>query len=140
MISNKADNGLIAINSTPITNTPTEKTLSQVTTERINSINQPKTFKVIVIGDSNVGKTTLTYRFCEGKFLTTSETTIGVDFRTRTVNIDGEDITVSIFYIFISQPQLQKSNLFHIVYVVYFVQWEWEVPSFEVDAMYFTHR
>lgn len=58
-------------------------------------LNQPRTFKVIVIGDSNVGKTTLTYRFCEGKFLEYSEATIGVDFRTRTVNIVGENITVS---------------------------------------------
>lgn len=57
-------------------------------------LDHTKTFKVIVIGDSNVGKTTLTYRFCEGKFLEKSEATIGVDFRSRTVNIDGQDITV----------------------------------------------
>lgn len=53
-----------------------------------------KIYKVIVVGDSNVGKTSLTYRFCEGKFLEASEATIGVDFRERTVNIEGEDIKV----------------------------------------------
>jgi hypothetical protein len=36
-------------------------------------------FKIIVIGDSNVGKTCLTFRFCGGKFLQRSEATIGVD-------------------------------------------------------------
>jgi GTPase SAR1 family protein len=56
---------------------------------------QKKVFKVIVVGDSDVGKTCLTYRFCEGKFLDKSEATIGVDFRERTVNVDGEDIKVS---------------------------------------------
>lgn len=58
---------------------------------------QAKVFKVIVIGDSNVGKTTLTYRFCEGKFLELAEATIGVDFRNRTVNIDGEDIMLQLW-------------------------------------------
>lgn len=56
--------------------------------------NHGKIYKIIVIGDSNVGKTTLTYRFCEGSFLEGPEATIGVDFRSRTVNIDGEDVTV----------------------------------------------
>lgn len=56
--------------------------------------NRGKIFKIIVIGDSNVGKTTLTFRFCEGKFLENAEATIGVDFRSRTINIEGEDITV----------------------------------------------
>lgn len=60
----------------------------------INKLDHTRTFKVIVIGDTNVGKTTLTYRFCDGKFLEKSEATIGVDFRSKTVNIDDEDITV----------------------------------------------
>lgn len=56
---------------------------------------QKRVFKIIVVGDSDVGKTCLTYRFCEGKFLDKSEATIGVDFRERTVNVNGEDIKVS---------------------------------------------
>lgn len=54
-----------------------------------------RTFKIIVIGDSNVGKTCLTYRFCGGTFLKNPEATIGVDFRERTVVLDGESIKVS---------------------------------------------
>lgn len=51
-------------------------------------------FKIIVIGDSNVGKTCLTYRFCAGSFPERTEATIGVDFRERAVVIDGERIKV----------------------------------------------
>lgn len=51
-------------------------------------------FKIIVIGDSNVGKTCLTYRFCAGRFPQRTEATIGVDFRERAVTIDGERIKV----------------------------------------------
>lgn len=58
--------------------------------------NQEKIFKVIVIGDSNVGKTSLTYKFCEGIFLDSTEATIGVDFRSKILWIDDEKITVCI--------------------------------------------
>lgn len=53
-----------------------------------------KVFKIIVVGDSNVGKTSLTYRFCEGKCLAGAEATIGVDFREKVVTVDGEEIKV----------------------------------------------
>lgn len=55
---------------------------------------QPWIFKIIVIGDSNVGKTCLTYRFCGGTFLKNPEATIGVDFRERTLELDGQSIKV----------------------------------------------
>lgn len=56
---------------------------------------EPRIFKIIVIGDSNVGKTCLTYRFCEGRFPTKVEATIGVDFREKTVEIGNELLKVS---------------------------------------------
>lgn len=59
-----------------------------------SNIHHIKIYKIIVVGDSNVGKTSLTYRFCEGKFLDTAEATIGVDFRERTLDIDEETIKV----------------------------------------------
>ncbi|KAK2527425.1 hypothetical protein Q9233_007957 [Columba guinea] len=53
---------------------------------------QTRIFKIIVIGDSNVGKTCLTFRFCGGTFPDKTEATIGVDFREKTVEIEGERI------------------------------------------------
>ncbi|KAE8583755.1 hypothetical protein XENTR_v10020672 [Xenopus tropicalis] len=58
---------------------------------------QLRIFKIIVIGDSNVGKTCLTFRFCGGGFPGSSEATIGVDFREKTVEIDGEKIKVQVW-------------------------------------------
>ena len=55
---------------------------------------QRRIFKIIVIGDSNVGKTCLTYRFCGGKFPEKTEATIGVDFREKNVTVEGETIKV----------------------------------------------
>lgn len=54
-----------------------------------------RTFKVLVIGDSGVGKTCLTHRLCAGEFPRRVEATIGVDFRDRLLDIDGEKIKVS---------------------------------------------
>ncbi|KAL1505164.1 hypothetical protein ABEB36_004786 [Hypothenemus hampei] len=54
-------------------------------------------YKVIVVGDSNVGKTTLTYRFCEGEFRDKIEATIGVDVRKKTIKIDEEAIVLQLW-------------------------------------------
>ena len=56
---------------------------------------QKRIFKIIVIGDSNVGKTCLTFRFCGGRFPEKTEATIGVDFREKTVEISGELVKAS---------------------------------------------
>jgi Ras-related protein Rab-33B len=73
---------------------------------------QKRVFKIIVVGDSNVGKTCLTYRFCEGKFLDKSEATIGVDFRERTVDINGEEIKLQLWDT-AGQERFRKSMVQH---------------------------
>jgi hypothetical protein len=51
-----------------------------------------RTFKIIVVGDTGVGKTCLTYRFCSGKFPSTpTDATIGVDFREKMITIDNNE-------------------------------------------------
>ena len=55
---------------------------------------QRRIFKIIVIGDTNVGKTCLTFRFCGGRFPDKTEATIGVDFREKSVDVDDEEIKV----------------------------------------------
>uniref|UniRef100_H3CXN5 RAB33A, member RAS oncogene family n=1 Tax=Tetraodon nigroviridis TaxID=99883 RepID=H3CXN5_TETNG len=58
---------------------------------------QTRIFKIIVIGDSNVGKTCLTFRFTGGAFPDKTEATIGVDFREKAVEIEGETIKVQVW-------------------------------------------
>jgi small GTP-binding protein len=54
-------------------------------------------YKVIIAGDGSVGKTSLIRRYCEGKFEESRVMTIGVDFQTKTVNLGGRDIKLSIW-------------------------------------------
>lgn len=49
-------------------------------------------FKIVVIGDSGVGKTSLVERLINGSFRECFTSTIGVDFKTIQFNIDGKDV------------------------------------------------
>ncbi|KAG9264127.1 ras-related protein Rab-35-like [Astyanax mexicanus] len=54
-------------------------------------------FKLLIIGDSNVGKSSLLLRFADNSFSGNYITTIGVDFKIRTVDIDGERVKLQIW-------------------------------------------
>ena len=54
-------------------------------------------FKVVVIGDSGVGKTQILSRFTKNEFCFDSKSTIGVEFQTRTVVINNKVIKAQIW-------------------------------------------
>ncbi|XP_065833120.1 uncharacterized protein [Oscarella lobularis] len=56
-------------------------------------------FKLILLGDVCSGKTSLCHRFLsnDAAFTLPNEATIGVDFGSRTINLDGETIILRIF-------------------------------------------
>jgi GTPase SAR1 family protein len=71
-------------------------------------------FKIVLTGDSGVGKSNLLSRFTRNEFSLESRSTIGVEFSTKEIQIDGKTIKVQIWdtgkinliYFFI------KTNLF----------------------------
>lgn len=54
-------------------------------------------FKIVLIGDSGVGKSNLLSRFTRNEFNLESKTTIGVEFAQKTVSIDGKQIKAQIW-------------------------------------------
>ncbi|XP_069463233.1 ras-related protein Rab-25 isoform X1 [Ambystoma mexicanum] len=54
-------------------------------------------FKVVLIGESGVGKTNLLSRFTRNEFNHDSRTTIGVEFSTRTINVEGLTVKAQIW-------------------------------------------
>ncbi|KAJ8616531.1 hypothetical protein MRB53_035903 [Persea americana] len=54
-------------------------------------------FKIVLIGDSGVGKSNLLSRFTRNEFSLESKSTIGVEFATRSLNVDGKIIKAQIW-------------------------------------------
>ncbi|XP_005405479.1 PREDICTED: ras-related protein Rab-19 [Chinchilla lanigera] len=54
-------------------------------------------FKVILIGDSNVGKTCVVQHFRSGVYTETQQNTIGVDFTVRSLNIEGKRVKMQVW-------------------------------------------
>ncbi|PAA72367.1 hypothetical protein BOX15_Mlig016792g2 [Macrostomum lignano] len=54
-------------------------------------------FKLLLIGDSGVGKTSVLIRFAEDSFSPTFISTIGIDFKIRTIELDGKKVKLQIW-------------------------------------------
>ena len=53
--------------------------------------------KIVLVGQSNVGKTALMLRFTDDKFNSSYVNTIGVDFRFRTLTVGGKRVKIQIW-------------------------------------------
>lgn len=68
------------------------------------------TFKIVVVGDGGVGKTTLLRRYIEGKFQERMIMTIGVDLFVKNIRINGDVIALQLWDI---GGQRQFESLLH---------------------------
>ena len=54
-------------------------------------------FKVLLLGDAGVGKTSLMWRFSEDVFNKTYISTIGIDFKLRTIEVQGKRVRLQVW-------------------------------------------
>ncbi|CAF2123797.1 unnamed protein product [Brassica napus] len=54
-------------------------------------------FKIVIIGDSAVGKSNLLTRYARNEFNPNSKATIGVEFQTQSMIIDGKEVKAQIW-------------------------------------------
>ena len=64
-----------------------------------NGIEKPeRIFKVVFIGDSSVGKTSIIKRFCNDEFQHEGmASTIGVDFQIKSIRVDGSFVALQLW-------------------------------------------
>ncbi|KAG1367768.1 putative Ras-related protein RABA1d [Cocos nucifera] len=93
-------------------------------------------FKVVLIGDSGVGKSNLLSRFTRNEFSLESKSTIGVEFATRSLTVDNKVIKAQIWdtagqerYLHLSSTSNGLSSLFLLLCLAFLV---W-VSRFELD-------
>jgi len=68
----------------------------QPTLLRSMNINNQQ-IKLLLIGDSGVGKSCCLLRFSEDSFTPSFITTIGIDFKIRTIELDGKRVKLQIW-------------------------------------------
>ena len=56
-----------------------------------------KSFKIVVVGDTSVGKSSLIHRFINRNELSTPNSTIGASFSSSIININNENIRLNIW-------------------------------------------
>ncbi|XP_024983869.1 ras-related protein RABA5a-like [Cynara cardunculus var. scolymus] len=54
-------------------------------------------FKIVLLGDSGVGKSNLLARFARNEFYSNSKSTIGVEFQTQKMEINGKEVKAQIW-------------------------------------------
>ena len=60
-------------------------------------VDLPPQIKLLLIGDSGVGKSCCLLRFSEDSFTPSFITTIGIDFKIRTIDLDGKRVKLQIW-------------------------------------------
>ncbi|XP_040029082.2 EF-hand calcium-binding domain-containing protein 4B isoform X4 [Gasterosteus aculeatus] len=54
-------------------------------------------FKVVLVGNSSVGKTSLLRSFCEGRFHPSTTATVGVDYSVKTLTLDNMQVAMQLW-------------------------------------------
>ena len=54
-------------------------------------------FKLLLIGDEGVGKTSLTKRFASDTFTPGIDSTMGIDFDSKSIRVDRKTVDISIW-------------------------------------------
>ncbi len=60
-------------------------------------VNYDFTFKILLLGDASVGKTSFTKRYCYNIFNPSERLTIGVDFHVKTVELNNKRIKLQLW-------------------------------------------
>ena len=54
-------------------------------------------YKVVLCGDAAVGKSSFILRLCKNKFIRNLHSTLGVDFQTKILDVDGRIIALQLW-------------------------------------------
>ena len=65
--------------------------------ESEENVVKKQTFKVVVLGDGSVGKSSICNRFCQDFFAKEYKQTMGLDFFSQTLNLPDREVHFNLF-------------------------------------------
>ena len=71
--------------------------MSQVRSSVAYSVFAKISFKIIIVGDSYVGKTSLILRYVKGTFNKNYSVSLGVEFYSKVLTINGEEVVLQMW-------------------------------------------
>ncbi|KAG7466358.1 ras-related protein Rab-15 [Megalops cyprinoides] len=106
-------------------------------------------FRLLLLGDSGVGKTCLLCRFTDNEFHSSHISTIGVDFKMKTLEIDGIKVRIQIWdtagqerYQTITKQYYRRAQGIFLVYDItsersfqHIVKWASDVDEYAPDKV-----
>ena len=98
------------------------------------SLSRP-VFKILVVGEKNVGKTTLIRRYVDGRFLENTLATIGVDFSLKTVQFEKNDELEDEKEFILQIWDIAGENRFRAILPSYIVGTEGVILAFDATSV-----
>lgn len=81
---------------------PTSPRHQPVGKETVSNVEGPcsapdRLFKIVLVGNSSVGKTSLLRRFCSDNFYAGTSATVGIDYSVKTITVDGSQVALQMW-------------------------------------------
>ncbi|XP_034435005.1 ras and EF-hand domain-containing protein isoform X1 [Hippoglossus hippoglossus] len=70
---------------------------TQQKTREVELFAPDRLFKVVLVGNSSVGKTSLLRSFCEGRFHPATTATVGIDYSVKTLTLDNMQVAMQLW-------------------------------------------
>uniref|UniRef100_A0A3Q0RQV7 Calcium release activated channel regulator 2A n=1 Tax=Amphilophus citrinellus TaxID=61819 RepID=A0A3Q0RQV7_AMPCI len=65
--------------------------------EEVGTSAPERLFKIVLVGNSSVGKTSLLRRFCDGCFHPGTSATVGIDYSVKTITVDNSQVALQMW-------------------------------------------
>ncbi|XP_030575983.1 ras and EF-hand domain-containing protein [Archocentrus centrarchus] len=83
-------------NTPPVS--PRGQPVGKETSQMVKELFAPdRLFKVVLVGNSSVGKTSLLRSFCEGRFHPSTTATVGIDYSVKTLTLDNMQVAMQLW-------------------------------------------
>lgn len=84
----------------------------------LKTISQYSEFQLLIIGNSSVGKTSFLFRYCDDSFTSAFVSTVGIDFKVKTVYRGDKRVKLQIWVSF--NPERQSLEIYEVKMFVKF--------------------